>query len=155
MERRTFMRKGAGAAVGAAVGGNLLPTAALAADAPGWNRPAFETHTLADVVKALGGGPVVESKEVLLDAPEIAENGAVVRISAQSQLPATTQMALVVEKNPNALAAVFDFPAGTDAQVATNLKMSQSSSVYAVAKVGDRFHYAVREVKVTLGGCGG
>ena len=68
---------------------------------------------------------------------------------------ATTQVALVIEKNPNALAAVFDIPAGTDANVSTNVKMGQSSNVYAVAKAGDKFFYSVKEVKVTLGGCGG
>ena len=78
-----------------------------------------------------------------------------VRVAAQSNLPNTAQIALVVEKNPNALAAVFDIPAGTDANVSTNLKMGQSSNVYALAKVGDKFFYAVKEVKVTLGGCGG
>jgi sulfur-oxidizing protein SoxY len=156
MERREFMHKGAElAALGLAAGGGALPVAAAAADAPGWNRAAFEAHSLADVVKALGGGPATESREVLLQAPEIAENGAVVRIGVQSQLPGTTQVALLVDKNPNALAALFDIPAGTEASVATNVKMNQSSRVYALAKAGDRFFYAVREVQVTLGGCGG
>ena len=91
----------------------------------------------------------------MLAAPEIAENGSVVRVGAQSNIPFTTQIAFVVEKNPNALAAVFDILAGTDANVATNVKMGQSSNVYAVAKAGDKFFYSVKEVKVTLGGCGG
>jgi sulfur-oxidizing protein SoxY len=91
----------------------------------------------------------------VLQAPEIAENGNVVRIGAQSNIAGTTQVALVIEKNPNALAAVFDIPAGTDANVSTNVKMGQSSNVYAVAKAGDKFFYSVKEVKVTLGGCGG
>lgn len=156
MERREFMHKSSGAAaLGLAVGSGLLPAAASAADAPGWNKAAFESKTLAEAVKALGGGAPVESKDLVLQAPEIAENGAVVRIGAQSNLPGTTQVALVVEKNPNALAALFDIPAGTDASVSTNVKMGQSSNVYAVAKAGDKFFYAVKEVKVTLGGCGG
>ena len=97
----------------------------------------------------------VESKDVMLQAPEIAENGNVVRIGAQSNIAGTTQIAFVVEKNPSALAAMFDVPAGTDANVSTNIKMGQSSNVYALAKAGDKYYYAVKEVKVTLGGCGG
>ncbi len=154
MERRAFVNTGSAAAVGLAVGAGLLPDAARAQDAAGWNKLAFDSRTLADVAKALGGGTPAESRELLLQAPEIAENGAVVRISVQSQLPATSLIALVVDKNPNALAAMFEIPAGTDASVATNVKLGQSSLVYAVARSGDKLYYAVRDVKVTLGGCG-
>ncbi|UUZ68455.1 thiosulfate oxidation carrier protein SoxY [Polaromonas sp. P2-4] len=129
---------------------------AYAQNAPGWNKAAFDSKSLADVAKALGAiSAPVESKELLLQAPEIAENGNVVRVGAQSNMLNTTLIALVVEKNPNALATMFDIPAGTDANVSTNIKMGQSSNVYALAKVGDKFFYAVKEVKVTLGGCGG
>lgn len=156
MERREFMHKGTGAAaLGLVAGAGLLPQHAAAQNAAGWNKAAFDTKTLAEAVKALGGGTAVESKDLLLQAPEIAENGAVVRIGAQSNLPNTSQVAFVIEKNPNALAAVFDIPAGTDATVSTNVKMGQSTNVYAVAKSGDKFYYAAKEVKVTLGGCGG
>ncbi|HSV53727.1 MAG TPA: thiosulfate oxidation carrier protein SoxY [Burkholderiaceae bacterium] len=156
MERREFMHKGTGAAaLGLAAAAGLAPATAGAQNAPGWNKNAFDTKSLADAVKALGGGTAVESKDLVLQAPEIAENGNVVRIGAQSNIPGTTQVALVIEKNPNALAAVFDIPAGTDANVSTNVKMGQSSNVYALAKAGDKFFYSVKEVKVTLGGCGG
>ena len=77
------------------------------------------------------------------------------RIGATSNLPKTTHIAFVVEKNPSALAALFEIPADTDASVSTNVKMGQSSNVYALVKVGDKVFYAVKEVKVTLGGCGG
>jgi sulfur-oxidizing protein SoxY len=155
MQRRQFVRLGSGFSA-AGLGGLAawLPGAAAAQNTPGWNKAAFESHSLAEVVKSLGGSGASERSEVSLDAPEIAENGAVVRLSAQSSLPGTTQLALVVLKNPNALAAVFDIPPGTDAQVTTNLKMAQSSSVYALARVGNQFFYAVKDVKVTLGGCG-
>jgi sulfur-oxidizing protein SoxY len=157
MERREFMHKGTGAAaLGVAAAAGLMPATASAQNAPGWNKNAFDSKSLADAVKALGGGAApVESKDLVLQAPEIAENGNVVRIGAQSNIAGTTQVALVIEKNPNALAAVFDIPAGTDANVSTNVKMGQSSNVYAVAKAGDKFFYSVKEVKVTLGGCGG
>ena len=155
MERREFLAGSSGAtALALAAASGLTP--AYAQNAPGWNKAAFDSKSLADVAKALGATSApVESKELLLQAPEIAENGNVVRVAAQSNLPNTAQIALVVEKNPNALAAIFDIPAGTDANVSTNIKMGQSSNVYALAKVGDKFFYAVKEVKVTLGGCGG
>lgn len=156
MERREFIHKSSGATVlGLAAVAGLVPATASAQNAPGWNQGAFESKTLAEAVKALGGGAPTESKDLVLIAPEIAENGSVVRIGAQSNIPGTTQVALVVEKNPAALAAVFNIPAGTDPNVSTNVKMGQSSNVYAVAKAGDKFFYSVKEVKVTLGGCGG
>ncbi|MGA8786307.1 MAG: thiosulfate oxidation carrier protein SoxY [Polaromonas sp.] len=155
MERREFLASSSGAtALALAAASGVAP--ACAQNAPGWNRAAFEAKFLAEVARALGAaGAPLESGEVKLQAPEIAENGSVVRVGAQSLLPDTTQIAFVVEKNPNALAALFDIPADTDANVAVNLKMGQSSRVYALAKVGDKYFYAVKEVKVTLGGCGG
>lgn len=156
MERREFMHKGTGAAAfGLAVGSGLLPTAAAATQAaPGWNQAAFAAKSMAEVVKALGGGTAAESRELVLQAPELSENGAMVRIGTQSRLPHTTLVALLVEKNPNALAALYEVPEGTDAAFETNVKMNQSSNVYVVAKAGEAFYYAVREVRVTLGGCG-
>ena len=131
-------------------------TPAHAQTAPAWNKLAFDTKSLADVAKALGATSApVESRDLVLQAPEIAENGAVVRVAAQSNIANTTQIAFVIEKNPSALAAAFDIPSGTDAAVSTNVKMGQSSNVYALVKAGDKFFYAVKEVKVTLGGCGG
>lgn len=155
MERREVMKAGSGATVlGLAMAAGLIPAHAQA-QATGWNKAAFDVKTLADVSKALGGAAPTESSDIVLQAPEIAENGSVVRIGASSSNPAVTQIALLVEKNPNALAAVFDVPAGTEANFATNVKMGSSSNIYALAKVGDKYVYAVKEVKVTLGGCGG
>ena len=154
MERRDFLNCTA-SAVALATG---LPAAhaQTAVNAPGWNKAAFDSKTLADAAKAMGAtGAPVESKDLMLRAPEIAENGNVVRIGAQSNIAGTTQIAFVVEKNPSALAAMFEVPAGTDANVETNIKMGQSSNVYALAKAGDKYYFAVKEVKVTLGGCGG
>lgn len=151
-DRRQFLQTSASTTVlGLAAMAGLLPSAAQAA----WNKSAFDGKGLADVVKALGGAAPTESKDVQLVAPEIAENGNVVRVGAVSALAGTTQLAILVEKNPNALAAVFDLPEGSDANVATNIKMGQSSNIYALAKVGDKYFYSVKEVKVTLGGCGG
>jgi len=152
MERRDFLATSGAAALLAA----SVVSPAQAQNAPGWNKAAFDSKSFADAAKALGATSApVETKDLVLQAPEIAENGNVVRVGAQSNLANTTQISFIVEKNPSALAAVFDIPAGTDASVSTNIKMGQSSNVYALAKVGDKFFYAVKEVKVTLGGCGG
>ncbi len=152
MQRRRFVRLGSGFSMAGLAG--WWPVGARA-QAAGWNKAAFDAKTLADVVKALGGsGPAAESRDIRLDAPEIAENGGIVRMAVHSGLAGTTQLALVVAKNPHALAAVFEIPSGTDAGMTTNLKMAETSSVYALARVGNQYFYAVREVKVTLGGCG-
>lgn len=154
MERRDFLHRSGATAVAIAAATGL--PAAYAQGAPGWNKAAFESKNLAEAAKAMGATSApIESKDLVLQAPEIAENGNVVRIGAQSNIANTTQIAFVVEKNPSALAAMFDVPAGTDANVSTNIKMGQSSNVYALAKAGDKYYYAVKEVKVTLGGCGG
>ena len=89
-----------------------------------------------------------------LVAPDIAENGAVVPVGISSTLKAE-QMAILVEKNPSALAAQFYIPAGTDAFVTTRVKMGQTSNVYAVVKADGKWFMSMKEVKVTLGGCGG
>lgn len=155
MKRRKFIQNTTGAAtLGLAASAGLFPAAASAQTA--WNKAAFEAKSLAEVVKALGGAEAAsESKDVTLSAPEIAENGNVVRLGVQSAIAGTTWLGLVVEKNPAALTAGFDVMAGTEANMATNVKMGQSTNVYALAKVGDKYFYAVKEVKVTLGGCGG
>ena len=154
MKRRQFMNHGSTALGLAAIAG-LVPVSASAQNAAGWSKAAFEGKSLNDVVKAMGGASAVASADVVLNAPEIAENGNVVRMGIESKLAGTTQIALLVEKNPNVLSAAFDVIAGTDASFATNVKMGQTSNVYALAKVGDKFFYSVKEVKVTLGGCGG
>lgn len=121
-----------------------------------WNKAAFETKSLADAVKALGGGTPVESKDVqFVNTPDIAENGAVVPFTITSKIPKTESISLLVEKNPNILVAHFAIPEGTEPWVNTRAKMGQSSNVFAVVKADGKFYYAAKEVKVTLGGCGG
>jgi sulfur-oxidizing protein SoxY len=154
MKRRHFNQQGA-AVMAAAAAAGWAPAVSFA-QAAGWNKAAFDTKSLADAVKAMGGTSAATlSPDVQLSAPEIAENGNVVRIGVASTNPAVTQIALLVEKNPSAISAIFDVIPGTDTNFATNIKMGQSSNVMAVAKAGDKFLYAVKEVKVTLGGCGG
>jgi len=130
----------------------LLPQAALAA----WPEAAFQAKTLADAVKALGGAAPVESKDVTITGPDIAENGAVVPVGCSTTLPGVKKMLLLVEKNPSVLAAAFNVTDAVDANFNTRVKMGQSSNVYAVAMMGDgKVLYAQKEIKVTLGGCGG
>jgi sulfur-oxidizing protein SoxY len=130
----------------------LVPHVARAA----WAQAAFDTKTLADAVKALGGGAPVESKDVTLTGPDIAENGAVVPVGVSTNLPGVKRLALLVEKNPNVLAAVFDVSDAVDANFNTRVKMGQSSNVFAVAMMNDgRVLFSQKEIKVTLGGCGG
>jgi len=130
----------------------LLPQRALAA----YNAAAFDQKGLADVVKALGGSAPAESKDVTLTGPDIAENGAVVPVACACTLPGLKRLALLVEKNPNTLAAVFDINDAIEPAFSTRVKMAQSSNVYAVAMFADgKVLYAQKDIKVTLGGCGG
>jgi sulfur-oxidizing protein SoxY len=130
----------------------LLPTTAQAA----WPQAAFETKSMADAIRSLGGGAPVESKDVSISGPDIAENGAVVPVGCATTLPGVKRLLLLVEKNPNVLAAVFDVTDAIEANINTRVKMGQSSNVFAVAMMSDgKVLYAVKEIKVTLGGCGG
>ena len=133
----------------------LLPHAAQAQVA-GFNTAAFDAKTMADLMKSLGGGTPAESKDVTITGPDIAENGAVVPVGASTTLPGVKRLLLLVEKNPAMLSAMFDVTDAVDANFLTRVKMGQSSNVFAVALMADgKVLYAVKEIKVTLGGCGG
>lgn len=121
-----------------------------------WPKAAFETKSFADAVKALGGGAPVASTEVTITGPDIAENGAVVPVGASTTAAGAKRLLLLVEKNPSALAAVFELTDAIEPDISTRVKMAQTSNVYAVALMADgRALYAVKEIKVTIGGCGG
>jgi len=155
--RRDVLKTGGGAALLAALAaaGWLKPGEALA-QAPAWNKAAFEAKTIDEALKALGSAGPAQSKDIaFVSTPDIAENGAVVPIGISSSIPRTESIAILVEKNPNMLAAVFDIPPGTEPAVTTRIKMGQSSNVYALVKADGKFHVASKEIKVTLGGCGG
>lgn len=153
--RRTLL-KGAGAtgAVAAAIAAGVLkPTQVLAAE---WNRAAFEAKDVAGALKTAGAGSTAESKDIVIRAPDIAENGAVVPVDVISNIPNTVSLAVLVDKNPFPLTAAFDFSNGALPEMALRVKMGQTSLVEAVAKTADGKHYvAKKEVKVTVGGCGG
>ena len=114
----------------------------------------FQVKTLEDALKAIGG-TAASSDQVTVVSPDIAENGAVVPVGATSKLPNTTEIYLIVEKNPTPLSAGFMIPVGTVADVQTRLKMGQSTNVVAVVKADGKLFSATKETKVTLGGCGG
>jgi sulfur-oxidizing protein SoxY len=120
-----------------------------------WNQAAFEIKKMDDLVKLLGGGAARESAEVTIVAPDIAENGAVVPVGVASKIDKTASIAILVEKNPNVLAATFAIPQGTLPEVQTRIKMAQTSNVFALVKADGKFYYAAKEIKITLGGCGG
>jgi len=152
--RKVLQGTGGAAVLGLAMVAGLFKPGSAWAQA-GWNKAAFETKTLNDAVKAMGGGSAVESKDITITSPDIAENGAVVPFTMASKLPKTESMALLVEKNPNIVAASFAIPDGTEAWVNTRVKMGQTSNVIALVKADGKFYYTAKEVKVTLGGCGG
>ncbi len=152
MKRREALKAGGSLAlIAAAISAGVLPQAAFAS----WNKNAFDAKSVNDVVKAMGGSAVEKSGDITITAPDIAENGAVVPVAVSSKLANVESISILVEKNPNALAAQFDIPAGTEANVGTRVKMGQSSNVHAVVKAGGKYYVATKEVKVTLGGCGG
>ena len=155
-QRRNLMKTGGGLTLLTMLtaAGWLQPRTALAADA--WNAAAFDTKSMADTMKALGGGIPVQSKDItFFQTPDIAENGAVVPIGVTSAIPKTESIAILIEKNPNMLAAIFDIPPRTEPSVSTRVKMGQSSNIFALVKADGKYYVASKEVKVTLGGCGG
>ena len=127
------------------------PLGALAA----WNEQAFGAKTAADALKGIGASAPAPSKDIVIDAPQIAENGAVVPIEISSNIPGTSSLAVVLEKNPFPLAAKFDFMEGAAPFVKLNVKMAETADVRVVATAGGRHYSATREIKVTIGGCGG
>ena len=152
--RRAVLKAGGGTGVLAlaAAAGLIKPGEAFAQQ---WNKAAFETKSFADTLKALGGSGSTESAQIQITAPDIAENGAVVPITIESAVPRTDTIAILIEKNPSTLSADFEIPAGTDPFITTRVKMAETSNIYAVVKADGKYFHAVKEIKVTLGGCGG
>jgi sulfur-oxidizing protein SoxY len=147
--RRDALKQGA-------VLAGLLTAAGYPQYALAFNKNAFEAKTIQEAIKAAGGGAMSESKDVTLTGPDIAENGAVVPLGVSTSLTGVKELLILVEKNPNALVALFKVSDAIDANFMTRAKMGQSSDVYAVAIMNDgRALFSKKEVKVTLGGCGG
>jgi sulfur-oxidizing protein SoxY len=153
--RRTLLRgAGASGALAAAIAAGLLkPSQVLAAE---WNRVAFEAKDIGGALKGIGAGSAADHAGIVLKAPDIAENGAVVPVDVSSNIPNTISLAVLVDKNPLPLTSAFDFANGALPDLALRLKLGQTSLVEAVAKTADgKYYIAKKEVKVTVGGCGG
>lgn len=151
--RRTLL-KGAGGAgiVGIAMAAGILkPTAVYAA----WNKAGFESKDLGSALGAIGSGDATPSGDISVKAPDIAENGAVVPVEITSNIVGTESLAIIGEKNALPLIAVFNMMNGAEGYVSTRIKMGATSNVLAVVKANGKTYKAHKEVKVTIGGCGG
>lgn len=154
MKRRVFLKGTlASSAVAVAVSAGLLsPRQVLAA----WNQSAFEAKSVSDALNNMFQSDLAPASDAIkVEAPDIAENGAVVPVTIETSLKNVESIAIVAEKNPTPLVAVFNMTPRTEGYVSTRIKMGQTSNVIAVVKAGGKLHSARKEVKVTIGGCGG
>ncbi|WP_295007838.1 thiosulfate oxidation carrier protein SoxY [uncultured Dechloromonas sp.] len=153
--RRHFLKGGLSAALLAPLLGTglLTPSRVLAAD---WNRPAFTARNVGDALKAYGSANAAESRDILINAPEIAENGAKVEIEITSNIANTRNLAVFADKNPMPLCSSIEFSGPVLPYLREQIKLSETTRIRVVARTGEgKFHVAFREIKVTLGGCGG
>jgi len=153
--RRKFLKGGVSAAFLSPLLGTglLLPTRVLAAD---WNKNAFAARNVNDALKAYDSANAAESRDITINAPEIAENGAKVEVEVSSNLANTRSLAIFADKNPMPMCSAIDFSGPVLPYVRAQLKLSETTRIRAVAKTSDGKSYvAFREIKVTLGGCGG
>lgn len=157
LDRRDVIKVGAtvGAIAVASRIGVLPAMADAAADLSKWPKDAFEAKDEASVIKALFGKTATQSDKVQLDAPEIAENGAVVPITVSTTMPKTTRVSVLVLENPFTLAASYIVPDGTSANVSSRLKFAKTTKVIALVESDGAIYSKGKEVKVTVGGCGG
>jgi sulfur-oxidizing protein SoxY len=153
---RRLVLRGAGSVALASLGIVVLPPpTAFAAANDKYPEGAFTQKDGKEAIKLLYGRTAEPSDKIKLDAPEIAENGAVVPISVSTSLADVTSIAFVVPENPNVLAAYYKIPQGTMPNVANRLKMAKTSNVTVIVEAGGKLFSATKEVKVTVGGCGG
>jgi len=154
MQRRSFLKGTlAGGTVAVAVSAGLLsPRQVLAA----WPKGAFEAKSVSEAMKGLHGSDAMEaSGDIAIKAPDIAENGAVVPITVNTGMSGVESIALFVDKNASPLAANFQLAGNAKGFASTRIKMAKTSNVTAVVKAGGKAYSASKEVKVTIGGCGG
>jgi sulfur-oxidizing protein SoxY len=152
MARRQLLQRASamtGAVVGAIAGG--VGSRSWAAPV-GDEALAFAAHSFPDVIRALGGIPT-DSAQIALDLPQLAENGALVPITVTSALADTREILVVVDGNPQPLAARFTIPVGTEPFVATRIRMAHSGMVYAAVRTDAGLFATARAVEVTVGGC--
>ena len=152
LRRNILQGAGSAGVIGVAVMAGLLkPGVVLAA----WNKAGFEAKDMAGALGAVGGSAAVASGDISVKAPDIAENGAVVPVEIESKIAGTDRIAIIAEKNGFPLIADFSLMNGADGYVSTRIKMGATSNVVAVVHAGGKAYKAQKEVKVTIGGCGG
>ena len=154
IDRRVFLRGAAASSVvGVAVGAGLItPRAVLAA----WPKDAFDARSVSAAMNSLfSSEATAESSDIEIKAPDIAENGAVVPVSVTTSLSDIESITIVAEKNPVPLSASFNLASNAQGYVSTRIKMGKTQNIMAVVKSGGKLYSAKKEVKVTIGGCGG
>jgi sulfur-oxidizing protein SoxY len=129
--------------------------AMVMADASIYPASAFAQKTEDGVVSALYNMTPVASDQIQFDAPDIAENGSVVPVSISSTLPGVTAIAILALGNPGTLAGAFQIPAGTNGAISARIKLAKTTDVIAIVQAGGKLYSTTKNVKVTLGGCGG
>ena len=152
--RRLFLKfAGATGTAALALGAGVLRTGAVFAAV--WNKAGFEAKATPDALKSLGATGAQPSKDIVITAPDIAENGAQVPVTVTSRIPNTQSISIIADKNPFPLTSTFDLSNGAEGYISTKLKMGQTSNVIVVVRADGKFFTASKEVKVTIGGCGG
>jgi sulfur-oxidizing protein SoxY len=154
VSRRQVLQAGGGAALYSALA-SMGFFAANPAMASAWKADWFGTKNVADTLKVMGIAAAPDSADIVITSPDIAENGAVVPVGITSKIAKTEMAALLIEKNPAMMAGFYEFTADAVADVSMRVKMGQSSDVIAIVKADGKFFMAKKEIKVTLGGCGG
>jgi sulfur-oxidizing protein SoxY len=153
---RRLILKGAGSVALAGLGViSFRPATVFAAANDKYPEDAFQQKDEREAIKLLYGRTAEPSDKIRLDAPEIAENGAVVPIAVTTTLTEVTSVSFLVPENPNVLAAYYNIPPGTMPNVANRLKLAKTSNVIVIVEAGGKLYRATKEVKVTVGGCGG
>lgn len=132
----------------------LTLTAPLRALAAVWNKAAFESHHIDGALQGLGVSNIGPSRDIVLIAPDMAENGAIVQIEVESHIPNTEAISIMVEKNPTPLIANFVFSNGALPALITRIKMAETSELKAIVKADGKYYSVGRKVEVALGGCG-
>ena len=154
ISRRSVIKAGGGAALYSALAsmGFFQSNPAMAA---AWKKDWFDTKNIPDTLKVMGIASAPSSADIVITSPDIAENGAVVPVGVASKIAKTEMIAVLIEKNPAMMAGFYEFTADALPDVSMRVKMGQSSDVIAIVKADGKFFMAKKEVKVTLGGCGG
>lgn len=117
---------------------------------------AFDAESADDALNGLyNSNELIESDQIHLKVPEIAENGAVVPVNVKTDLENVKTISILADKNPQPLAASFTIPEGTAPDVSIRIRLLETMDVKAIVEADGKLFAAHKEVKVTIGGCGG